>query len=72
LFKAVKDIQRGMSSSSLPKSVLALLDTTAARLGGPIVRDESVLRRAEIRLGNGVTIEQRRAAFGVVGRSRRS
>lgn len=72
LFKAVKDIQRGMSSSSLPKSVLALLDTTAARLGGPIVRDESVLRRAEIRLGNGVTIEQRRAAFGVVGRSKRS
>lgn len=67
LFKAVKDIKRGMSNASLPRSVLALLDTTGARLAGPIVRDAAVLRRAEIRLGNGVTIEQRRAGFGVVG-----
>lgn len=69
LFKAVKDIKRGMSNASLPRSVLALLDTTGARLAGPIVRDGSVLRRAEIRLGNGVTIEQRRSSFGVVGGS---
>ncbi|WP_225421513.1 hypothetical protein [Sphingomonas parva] len=71
LFKAVKDIKRGMSNASLPRSVLALLDTTSARLAGPIVRDSSVLRRAEIRLGNGVTIEQRRSGFGVVGGSAR-
>lgn len=71
LFKAVKDIGRGMSNASLPRSVLALLDTTCARLAGPIVRDDNVLRRAEIRLGNGVTIEQRRSGFGVVGGGRR-
>jgi hypothetical protein len=72
LFKAVKDIKRGLSNASLPRSVLALLDTTRARLAGPIVRDNTVLRRAEIRLGNGVTIEQRRSGFGVVsGGSRR-
>lgn len=71
LFKAVKDIKRGMSDASLPRSVLALLDTTGARLAGPIVRDASVLRRAEIRLGNGVTVEQRRSGFGVVGGSGR-
>jgi hypothetical protein len=71
LFKAVKDIERGMSMSSLPRSVLALLDTTSARLAGPIVRDDNVLRRAEIRLGNGVTIEQRRDGFGIVGRGTR-
>ncbi|MBB5760018.1 hypothetical protein HNR00_004758 [Methylorubrum rhodinum] len=66
LFKAIKDIERGMSAASLPRSVLALLDTTSARLAGPIVRDAAVLRRAEIRLGNGVTVEQRRTGFGIV------
>jgi hypothetical protein len=71
LFKAVKDIKRGLSSSSLPRSVLALLDTTGARLAGPIVRDQAVLRRAEIRLGSGITIEQRRSGFGIVGGSSR-
>ncbi|MDE3799578.1 hypothetical protein I7G59_19940 [Sinorhizobium meliloti] len=71
LFKALKDIKRGMSNASLPRSILALLDTTGARLAGPIVRDDTVLRRAEIRLGNSVTIEQRRSGFGVVGGSSR-
>ena len=71
LFKAVKDIERGMSAASLPRSVLALLDTTSARLAGPIVRDAAVLRRAEIRLGNGVTVEQRRNGFGAVAGSTR-
>lgn len=71
LFKAVKDIERGMSAASLPRSVLALLDTTSARLAGPIVRDSAVLRRAEIRLGNGVTVEQRRNGFGAVAGSTR-
>jgi hypothetical protein len=67
LFKAVKDIERHMYTASLPRSVLALLDTTSARLAGPIVRDDAVLRRAEIRLGHGVTVEKRRSGFGVVG-----
>lgn len=71
LFKAVKDIQRGMAKPSLPRSVLALLDTTSARLAGPIVRDGSVLSRAEIRLGSGVTIQQRRTGFGAIGGSGR-
>lgn len=65
LFKAVKEVDRGMSVASLPRSVLALLDTTGARLGGPIVRDASVLPRAEIRLGaGGVAVQQRRNGFG--------
>lgn len=67
LFKAVKEVDRGMSVASLPRSVLALLDTTGARLGGPIVRDAVVLPRAEIRLGaGGVAVQQRREGFGVV------
>ena len=71
LFKAVKDIKRGMSTASLPRSVLALLDTTGARLAGPIVRDETVLRRAVVHLGNGVVLEQRRSGFAVVSGGKR-
>jgi hypothetical protein len=71
LFKAVKDVKRGMSTASLPRSVLALLDTTGARLAGPIVRDVTVLRRAQIHLGNGVIIEQRRSGFGVINGGKR-
>jgi hypothetical protein len=71
LFRAIKEIKRGMSHASLPRSVLALLDTTSARLAGSIVRDVSALRRAKIDLGNEVVIEQRRTDFGVVkGRPR--
>jgi hypothetical protein len=71
LFKAVREIERGMSVASLPRSVLALLDTTGARLAGPIVRDEAVLRRAVIRLGNGTTIQERRGSFAVAGQEAR-
>lgn len=68
LFKAVKEVDRGMSVASLPRSVLAMLDTTGARLGGPIVRDPVVLPRAELRLGaDGVAIQQRRGGFGLLG-----
>lgn len=64
LFKAVKELERGMSVASLPRSVLALLDTTRARLSGPIVRDRDILDRARIRLGTGgIEVEQRRAGF---------
>ena len=67
LFKAVKEVDRGMSVASLPRSVLALLDTTGARLGGPIVRDPVVLPRAEIRLGaGGLAVQQRREGFGLL------
>jgi hypothetical protein len=71
LFKAVREIERGMSVASLPRSVLALLDTTAARLAGPIVRDEAVLRRAIIRLGHGTAVQERRGTFAVTTQEQR-
>lgn len=64
LFKAVKELEQGMSVASLPRTVLALLDTTRARLAGPIVRDRAVLDRARVRIGRGgTTIVQRRTGF---------
>ncbi|RNJ64061.1 MAG: hypothetical protein EDM03_06910 [Porphyrobacter sp. IPPAS B-1204] len=64
LFKAVKELEKGMSVASLPRSVLALLDTTRARLSGPIVRDRLVLDQARIRIGtSGQEVVQRRAGF---------
>lgn len=51
LFKAVKELERGLSPASLPRTVVALLDTTKARLSGPIVRDPDVLMDARIRIG---------------------
>jgi len=66
LFKAVKELERGMSPASLPRAVLALLDTTRARLSGPIVRDRLVLDRARIKIGSsGSAVVQRRSGFGV-------
>ena len=63
LFKAVKELEKGMSVASLPRTVLALLDTTRARLSGPIVRDKLVLDRARIRIGSsGTSVVQRRRA----------
>ncbi|MCF1464052.1 hypothetical protein FS827_22365 [Agrobacterium vitis] len=67
LFKAVREIERGMSKASLPRAVLALLDTTGAKLGGPIVRDASVLPRAEMKLGpEGLSVQLRRNGFGIM------
>lgn len=51
LFKAVKELDRGMSPASLPRNVVALLDTTKARLSGPIVRDQEILVDAQIKIG---------------------
>lgn len=51
LFKATKSLRRGMVTASLPRSVVALLDTTRAGLAGVIVRDEDALEGAEIRIG---------------------
>ncbi|MDP2779034.1 hypothetical protein [Devosia sp.] len=66
LFKALKELENGMSVASLPRTVLALLDTTRARLSGPIVRDRLVLDRARIRIGSsGTSIVQRRSGFAV-------
>lgn len=64
LFKAVKELEKGMSVASLPRSVLALLDTTRARLSGPIVRDRLILDQARIRIGSsGQEVVQRRSGF---------
>jgi hypothetical protein len=64
LFKAVKELKEGMSMASLPRTVLALLDTTRAKLSGSIVRDIDILDRAHIRLGSsGLIIEERRNGF---------
>lgn len=52
LFKAVKELERGLSPASLPRTVVALLDTTKARLAGPIVRDQEILADARIRIGS--------------------
>ncbi|MDP1979398.1 hypothetical protein [Undibacterium sp.] len=51
LYKAVKELERGLSPASLPRTVVALLDTTRARLSGPIVRDPEVLVDAQIHIG---------------------
>jgi hypothetical protein len=51
LFKAVRDLRRGMTTSSLPRPVVAMLDTTRARLSGQIVRDDEQLEEGEIRIG---------------------
>jgi hypothetical protein len=56
LFKAVKELERGLSPASLPRTVVALLDTTRARLAGPIVRDLEILRRSKIRIGADGTV----------------
>lgn len=56
LFKAVKELERGLSPASLPRTVVALLDTTKARLSGPIVRDEELLDDAKIRIGADGTV----------------
>jgi len=51
LFKAVKELEKGLSPASLPSTVVALLDTTRARLSGPIVRDPEILIDASIKIG---------------------
>lgn len=56
LFSSVRELQSGMLSASLPRTVVALLDTTRARLAGRIVRDEDQLDGAEIRIGAGTEV----------------
>jgi hypothetical protein len=71
LFRAVKELELGMSVASLPRTVVALLDTTRARLAGPIVRDQDALDRARIRIGAGdLTIAKRRSGFALTREGR--
>lgn len=51
LFRSVGQLRVGMLPASLPRTVVALLDTTRARLAGHIVRDEEMLDGAEIKIG---------------------
>ncbi len=53
LFKSIHELRNGMMQSSLPRSVVALLDITRAKLAGDIVRNEDDLEGAEIRIGIG-------------------
>jgi hypothetical protein len=63
LFMAVAELEGGLSPTSLPSSVLALLDTTRARMAGWIVRDRAVRERPTIQLGEGTLIERHRGHF---------
>ena len=51
LFKSVQELSEGMLAAALPRTVVALLDTTRARLSGRIVRDEELLEASEIHIG---------------------
>lgn len=51
LFKATKSLRKGLIPASLPRSVVALLDTTRAKLAGAVVRNEEALEGGEIELG---------------------
>jgi hypothetical protein len=51
LFKSVTELGRGMLVATMPRTVVALLDATRARLSGRIVRDDDSLDGAEFRLG---------------------
>ena len=63
LFKAVAELKGGLSPASVPGSVLALLDTTRARMAGWIVRDRDVRERPTILLGEGTVVERHRGKF---------
>lgn len=67
LFRSVCELRRGMLSASLPRAVVALLDTTRARLAGRIVREEALLDGAEIRIAEtGDTIRREMESFVVL------
>jgi hypothetical protein len=52
LYRAVRELGRGLHPASLPRPVVALLDTTRARLAGAVVRNEENLEDGQIRIGN--------------------
>jgi hypothetical protein len=51
LFKSVTELGNDLLPAVLPRTVVALLDATRARLSGRIVRDEELLDGAEMRIG---------------------
>jgi hypothetical protein len=51
LFKSASELRNGMAPASLPRTVVALLDTTRARLAGQVVRDQELLDGSEIHIG---------------------
>lgn len=63
LFKSVRELEGGLSRASLPRAVRALLDTTKARLAGPIVRDQDIVDRARMLVGEDLQIERYRGRF---------
>ncbi len=58
LYRSIRLLEAGLSRASLPTEVNALIDTTKARLSGPIVRDPESLEDSSIELGaSGTRIE---------------
>jgi hypothetical protein len=53
LYKAVRLLEQGMSTASLPRTAVALLDATRTSWSGAMVRDVKQIKRGQIRLGNG-------------------
>jgi len=66
LFRSVRELEAGMLPASLPRPVVALLDTTRARLAGTVVRDEEMLDGAELRIGTRDTVISRELGEFVV------
>lgn len=71
LFKATKSLRKGMVPASLPRSVVALLDTTRAKLAGMVVRNEDALEGSEIELGLREDVIVRNFGSFVVAKRRR-
>ncbi len=66
LFRAVRDLEQGLLPASLPRPVVALLDTSRAKLAGYLVRDEDSLEDSEIQLGTmGTTVRRELKQFVV-------
>jgi hypothetical protein len=58
LYRSIRLLEAGLSRASLPTEVNALIDSTKARLSGPIVRDPDSLEDSSIELGaSGTRIE---------------
>jgi hypothetical protein len=61
-------VDLGWLPASLPRLVVALLDTSKSRLAGIVVRDEDALDDAEIRLGTMNLVVRRELGSFVVSR----
>lgn len=70
LFRSIRELKLGMLPASLPRPVVALLDTTRARLAGRVVRDIDALDGAEIHLGTRSEVVARELGKFVVRQER--